>query len=421
MPNLRLLFDNAIDRATLTASSTAGALVAANLQTDVKSDVWRATSTTARLTGIFNAAEAVQAIVLPMCNLSPTAMMRARVTSEAAATNLLTAPNDFSNAAWTRTNLNLATGVAGPDGANSASTLTATAGSAEIRQTRTVTAGAYSSSVFVRRRTGSGAVSIRNVANTAWTSLPLTTSWMRALNDGGATGTSAVLAIQIATSGDAIDICFAQMEAGAASSYYPGTRPLGYIDSWQSYTFDSGSVLACPAPALLPRGWSAAQAASAYAYGGGACARIWMPVEIQARGISIDIVDTNNLQGYIEAARLVVGPYWSPTYNASDASWTPVDSTATYRTDAGGQVADAGFIYDQVSIDMSMMPSADRTVCARFLRNSRAYPIFLSLFPESTDLELERDHSIYGRRTQDSEMSIQNSIFYGTKIPIEEI
>lgn len=92
-----------------------------------------------------------------------------------------------------------------------------------------------------------------------------------------------------------------------------------------------------------------------------------------------------------------------------------------YRTDAGGQGADAGYIYKRVSIDLSMMPATDRAVCAKFLRNSRAYPIFLSLFPEDADLELERDNSVYGRRTGDSDIAIENSIFYGTKIPVEEI
>lgn len=421
MPNLRIIYDNAVDRAaSLTATNTSASYPLANLQTDVKSDVWRATGTSTAVAATWASPEPIQAIAWPICNWSPAATQRVRVTTELSAANLLTAPSDFTNAAWTKTSATLSAGVAGPDGANSATTLTATGANAEIRQTRTVTAGAYSSSIFIRRRTGSGAISVRNAANTTWVPLTLTAAWSRAVNDGGTTGTSAYLAIQIAISGDAVDISFGQLEAGAATSYYPGVRPIGYIDAWQSYAYDVTQA-ACPAPALRPRGWTAAQAAGAYAYGGGACARHWMPAELQATGVALTVSDPSNLQGYLESTKLIIGPYWSPTYNAADASLAFADSTALYRTDAGGQGADAGYIYKRVSIDMSMMPAADRAVCAKFLRNSRAYPIFLSLFPEDADLGLERDNSVYGRRTQDSDLTIENSIYYGTKIAVEEI
>jgi len=421
MSNMRIVYDNAADRATVTASSTAGALVVANLLTDRKSDVWRATGPAASIYAAWPAAETIQAVALPFCNLSPTATMRVRVTNEPPATNVLTAPNDFTNAAWTKTNLSVAAGVAGPDGANSGTTLTATAANGEIKQTRTVAAGANASSIFVRRRAGSGAVSIRNAANTAWIPLTgLSTTWTRYANDSGATGTSALVDVLIATSGDAVDVAFAQLEAGAVSSYCPGTRPLGYIDTWQSYAYDSGAQLACPAPALRPRGWTAAQAASAYAYGGGAYARAWLPAALQAYGLAVDIVDVNNLQGYIEAAQLVAGPYWAPTYNASKASMTPVDTTELYRTGAGNQGAQAGYIYRRVPVDLSLMPPADRMAFVNILRNSRAYPLLVSVFPEVPDLALERDHMVYGRRSKDSDIAIEYATTYSTTIEIEE-
>jgi hypothetical protein len=213
---------------------------------------------------------------------------------------------------------------------------------------------------------------------------------------------------------------------GYATSYYPttssaATRPLGYIDGWQSYTYDSGAVLACPAPAVTLRGWTAAQAASAYAYGGGACARMWLPTAQQAYGMAVDIVDTNNLQGYVEAARLVAGPYWSPTYNASDASMTPVDTTEIYRTDAGDQGANAGYVYRRVPINLAAMRAADRAVFVNILRNSRAYPLLLSVFPGAADLALERDNMVYGRRSKDSDVVVQYGAAYSTTIEIEEI
>jgi hypothetical protein len=198
-------------------------------------------------------------------------------------------------------------------------------------------------------------------------------------------------------------------------------RVRGYSDAaGVTQVFDTAAQLACPAPAVRLRGWTAAQAASAYANGGGAYARIWFAAASVQR-IVIDLADASNLQGYIEAACLVVGAYWAPVYNASSASMTPVDTTDLYRTDAGGQGADAGYIYRQMPIDLSLMPPADRATFVNILRNSRAYPILVSLFPNSSDLELERDNMIYGRRSKDSDVAIQYARAYSTTIEIEEI
>lgn len=201
----------------------------------------------------------------------------------------------------------------------------------------------------------------------------------------------------------------------------PSVRPAGYIDSWQSYDYDGGYVPACPAPAVRPRGWTAAQAASAYAYGGGAYARHWLPASVQAFGLAVEISDPDNLQGYIEAACLVAGPYWSPKYNASQASLSVADATKLYRDDAGGQGADAGYVYRSMPVDLSLMPADDRASFVSIVRNSRAYPILVSVYSGVADQALERDHMIYGRRTRDSAVSIQYALAYSTTINIEEI
>lgn len=76
MANIRLLYNNAVDRATITASTTAGALAATNVATDLKSQVWRSTSGTASLTFTWTVAETVGMVAIPFCTLSPTATIR---------------------------------------------------------------------------------------------------------------------------------------------------------------------------------------------------------------------------------------------------------------------------------------------------------------------------------------------------------
>jgi hypothetical protein len=276
MPNLRIIADNVADRATMSASTTSGALVVAYVQTNRKSDVYRATGTSATLTGTYTVSESASSVAL-LGNFSPTATIRVRLYSDTAGTTLVLDTNTL--------------------------------------------------------------------------------------------------------------------------------QP---------------SALACPAAAIQLRGWTAAQSASAYAFGGGAFARIWFALTSFKR-VVIDIVDTSNAQGYVEVARLIAGTYWSPTYNASAVSDIDVDTVKQDRNDAGDLMSDAGTIHKRVPISLEYMPATDRTTLKGLLRGSRANPIFVSIFPGVSDLELERDHTVYGQRMTDSEIAVQAAIMYGTKIEVESI
>jgi hypothetical protein len=68
---------------------------------------------------------------------------------------------DFTNVAWTKTNVTAAKNVVGLDGvANSCSTLTATANGGKVTQAFTVTSRQMVTAVYVRRKTGTGTISI---------------------------------------------------------------------------------------------------------------------------------------------------------------------------------------------------------------------------------------------------------------------
>lgn len=80
--NLRIIYQNLIDRATVTASSTAGVTSANNLTKDTKSLIWRSglsttTQVKANLVVSFPAG-IVGGVMLPFCNLSSTATVRVR-------------------------------------------------------------------------------------------------------------------------------------------------------------------------------------------------------------------------------------------------------------------------------------------------------------------------------------------------------
>lgn len=228
------------------------------------------------------------------------------------------------------------------------------------------------------------------------------------------------------TAGDSVLVTRVQAEAqGWPSSYIPtttttvtrsaevwttaaATRPTGYVDTWQSYTYDSGAQLACPAPTVTPRRWTAAQGASAYAFGGGACARLWLPSAVQAYTVTVDIVDTGNLQGYLEASALVVGAYWESATNFDyGASARLIDTSKSSRNDAGDQITDTGTVSRALKIPMSKLAPADQTTLWNIMQACGThYPVFASMFPGNADLTLEARHQVYGKFQDLPEMEL---------------
>ena len=68
------------------------------------------------------------------------------------------------------------------------------------------------------------------------------------------------------------------------------------------------------------------------------------------------------------------------------------------------------------------MIGADRTAAINIIRScGKRWPILLSLFPANADLELERDHMLYGKISDISEMTITSLDRYSVPIPVEEI
>ncbi|MDB5597386.1 MAG: hypothetical protein JWM36_4347 [Hyphomicrobiales bacterium] len=124
--------------------------------------------------------------------------------------NLLLWSNDFTNAAWTKSTVTVAAGIADPDGGTNAFTVTATAGGAFIYQ-RPSTSGNHIASVWARVRTKTGLIELRTPANT---SVPLepTSSWQR-LSTLSANVASPFLIVFLANSGDQVDLYEAQLEA----------------------------------------------------------------------------------------------------------------------------------------------------------------------------------------------------------------
>lgn len=160
-------------------------------------------------------------------------------------TNQILHNRDLSQATWTKTTMTCAKTATGADGvANSASTCTATAGNATVTQAVAL-AGQYAHSIYLKRRTGTGAVSVTVDNGVTWTDITNSLSssvFKRAVPSetvgcmyGGCIvvramaqnfGVSSTLGIRLATNGDAVDVDLAQVEGGAAGHGYWASSPI---------------------------------------------------------------------------------------------------------------------------------------------------------------------------------------------------
>lgn len=274
MPNLRIISDNAADRcASITASTTAGTLVAGNLLTDLKGQVHRSTVNSVSYSASWAASESIGAVALPATNLTASATIRVRLYSDAAFTT------------------------------------------------------------------------------------------------------------QIA---------------------------------------DSGTVSACAGLNLGMWGWTAPRNASAFAYGGASKSAVWLGAQYSARSCLVDLADSANPAGYIDCARLVIGGYFEPAYNASYGAQAGIaDTSVASRNDAGDLLADRGTLHDTLSVSLQFMPEADRAALLKIIRTVGASRnLFLSLLPGNVSSVAEQDHMVYGKRSN-SALSFDVFNAFSNKLDME--
>jgi hypothetical protein len=191
-----------------------------------------------------------------------------------------------------------------------------------------------------------------------------------------------------------------------------------------SKVYDSGSIIANAATRIIPKNMTAAQAATAYELGAGACVAVYLPSQFASKKLIIDIYDPQNVQGNIDVSRVIAGAFFEPKFGANyGLSATSVDSSKNTRSRAGDLLSDVGTTSRKLSFTLGDLKPQDRTEVAKILiENGIRNPLWISLFPQSADLNLERDHQCYGKLTQSSAITLPHcNSFVAPQVEIESV
>lgn len=198
-----------------------------------------------------------------------------------------------------------------------------------------------------------------------------------------------------------------------------------------SPAFNTGDVSCCLWNSLnLPQWGTDPVGSSNYSYGGGTYARVWLnstQAATPVRYLGIEISDPGNTSGYIEVSRLIAGSYWSPKYNTGYGMQAGIkDLSEHIRTDGGDLLTKRGPRVKTLNFDLQWLAGSDRKEMTKLLLgNGMPKPLFISLFPDSTDTDddyqREGIHQIYGKMVQVPGVSYTNYEIYSTSIELEEV
>jgi hypothetical protein len=187
-----------------------------------------------------------------------------------------------------------------------------------------------------------------------------------------------------------------------------------YSDTAFTTLLNTGAptIAACPGTSLAE--WQASGTAAAslnanlFPYGGLSKTSYWLPQQYTTvRSLRITLTDNNpaNPAGYIDCARIICGAYWQPVYGADRSGLvvSVVDSSSVDRTDNGDLIAEQGFVFDELSFNLSVLADTDRDTLIDIMRRyGTTKNIAVSIFPNTTNSKTEQIYTIYGKRENSS-------------------
>lgn len=165
--------------------------------------------------------------------------------------------------------------------------------------------------------------------------------------------------------------------------------------------YDSTTVPATSAIGWGQFGWGAVPwGASVFTGWGSAFSVLWFAT-VGALSFRLDITDASNPAGYLQAKRLLLGPYFEPAVNVDlgmQLYWE--EASVQRRTQASSLRTDPGPRYRVLNAYLGQLSDSERAVALETLRQiGMRTETFISIYPGAGG-SLERDHSLLGKFTR---------------------
>lgn len=125
----------------------------------------------------------------------------------------------------------------------------------------------------------------------------------------------------------------------------------------------------------------------------------------------------------VKVSRFLVGNYWVPEHNTSFGVQTGyADSSQYERLHSGDLYATPGPRHKTLSFSLEYLTDADKFKLFDILKTiGKSKPLFVSLFPNDTDKELEQMYCIYGRLSSVPGITYAMFTKYSSQLELEEI
>ena len=204
--------------------------------------------------------------------------------------------------------------------------------------------------------------------------------------------------LPVAKSVNAVVLPYTNLTNTATMRVRGYTNSTDIIDT-DTPVFDTTATLCSPYTSASVFGWDNKVPSQPYfSYGGAVYAGLFFTGGTVQK-LYIELNDSANSSAYLEVSRLIIGNYWSPTYNADYGLQLGYeDSSANSRNEGGDLMSDIKPRFKSLTFSLGNFSLSDREKIMKIYRNNGiSKGIYISVFPEDSDKNKEQDYQIYGK------------------------
>jgi hypothetical protein len=150
---------------------------------------------------------------------------------------------------------------------------------------------------------------------------------------------------------------------------------------------------------------------------------IWLDYLDSVNRIQISLRDPTNPDSFIQATRLIIGDYWSPEVTADLGVQNGyADLSTNSRTESGSLRSQIRPGYHYLQFQLSSLSLEEGVTINHLIRTTGSHKgVFVSLYPQSTNANLEYSNQIYGKLVR---LNALNTLYYNTtqiSLSVEEL